>query len=216
VLTFRALETVAYCPRKLYYRRRDTNRDIPDVSSRRELAFEYDQLLESAPYRDHAPLAVEPETVRDRLGDARARFDAWPELVAPPARDVLLTGKDCRGVAHKVLEEPLAPSLVFTGSPPETGVWEPQAVRVVAAALALAWERETAIDAGFAEYPAHGVIRRIELSAARRGAYRRALTTAASIDDPPPRAASDAKCQACEYQADCTPTRQSLSSLLGL
>ncbi|MCU4717521.1 CRISPR-associated protein Cas4 [Halapricum hydrolyticum] len=215
---FRDVATAAYCPRKLYYRRRDPDvgESIPSgVQDRRQLAFEYEKLLTEDTELLAAPIEVTPTTFRSRVGCLKAGLDAWDELVDPPASEVLLEGKDARGIAHKVLERPLAPSLVFAGRPPEQGVWEPQSVHLVAAALALAWEREQPVERAFAEYPAYGVIREIELSARRRSQYRAALRTAESIDGPPNRTENREKCQPCEYRDGCGVRTRSLRSLLG-
>lgn len=216
--TFREVATAAYCPRKLYYRRRAAapDEDVPEaVQERRALAFRYPALL--APDADlrEAPIAVTPTQFRSRLGAARARLDAWPALADPADRDVLLSGKDCRGVAHKVCDtDPPVPSLVFTGAPPEEGVWHPQRVRAVAAAKALAWERGTRIERAFAEYPAHGVVREVPVEARRAGEYREALRTARSIDGPPARVRNSDKCAPCEYRERCGVRTRSLGSLL--
>lgn len=212
---FRALETAAYCPRKLYYRRREGPPDTPDrVETVRSLAFEYERLLREDAALLAAPIETDPGKYRDRLERARDHIDAWQCLVDPPARDVLLEGREARGVAHKLLESPLAPALAFAGRPPDEGVWEPQAVRLVAAAKALSWERGEAVEVAYAEYPAHGVIRPVELTVRRRAAYRRAIRTAERVDGPPPRLDNDAKCRACEFQETCGTTTRSLASLL--
>ena len=212
---FRDLETAAYCARKLYHRRRDADIEIPDhVADVRNLAFEYEHLLDVDAAVLAAPIEVSPATFRDRLTAARRALDAWNDLADPPHRDVFLAGKDCHGVAHKVLEDPLAPSVVFAGRPPADGVWDPQSVRLVAAAKALAWERETPVERAYAEYPAYGVVREIELTVRRTGAYRRALRTAESIDGPPPRTNNEAKCDPCEYRESCTTRTRSLKSVL--
>lgn len=212
--TFRELATAAYCPRKLYYRRRDSTDPVtPDsVALRRELAFEYPRLL--AEDLTSEPIAVTETQFRANLGQAKARLDEWDRLVDPAQTNVLLDGRDCRGIAHKVLEDPLAPSLVFTGDPPETGIWQPQSVRVVAAALALAYERERTVDVAFAEYPAHGIVRRIGLSAHRRAEYRSTLRTVRAIDGPPGRVRNRQKCESCEYRSECGVRTRSLGSLL--
>ncbi len=214
--TFRDVETAAYCPRKLYYRRRDGPPDVPErVGDVRALAFEYDRLLDDDAALLAAPTAVPPGEYRERLRSARDRLDAWPELVDPPRRDVRLSGRDCRGIAHKVLGSPEpAPTLAFTGEPPDQGVWEPQSVRLVAAAKALSWEREETVDHGYAEYPAYGRIRRVELTTRRKGAYRSAVRTADGIDGPPPRLRGSAKCEPCEYRERCGVRTRSLRSLL--
>jgi CRISPR-associated exonuclease Cas4 len=215
--TFRDLETAAYCPRKLYYRRRDGPPDVPDEVGRiRDLAFDYERLLTDDAALLAAPVEADPATVRERLRRARERLAAWDDLVDPADRDVLLDGKDARGVAHKLVDGPNGPtpSLVFAGTPPDQGVWEPQTVRLVAAAKALAWERERPVEHAFAEYPAHGVVRRVEITARRAGIYRGALRTAASIDGPPARADSDAKCDPCDYRQQCGVRTRSLRSLL--
>lgn len=212
---FRDVETAAYCPRKLYYRRRAPDPEVPDeVHDRRSLAFEYERLLCDDAALLAAPIAVQPAEWRARLRDASERIDAWDALCDPPRRDVLLQGRECRGVAHKVLEEPLAPSLVFAGRPPDQGVWEPQTVRLVAAAKALSWERERPVERAFAEYPTHGVVRAIDLTTRRKAAYRAAVRTAEAVDGPPPRIDDDAKCGACEYRTECGTRTRSLRSIL--
>jgi CRISPR-associated exonuclease Cas4 len=216
VHTFRDLETAAYCPRKLYYRRRAGPPDVPDeVAACRSLAFEYERLLADDAALVAAPVEVSPTTFRSRIGSAKARLDRWAELADPPERERTLTGREARGVAHKVLHDPLAPSLVFAGRPPEEGVWEPQTVRLVAAAKALAWEHETAVERAFAEYPAYGVVRVVPLTTRRKAAYRKAVRTAASVDGPPARTDDDAKCAPCEFREQCGVRTRSLRSLLG-
>lgn len=213
---FTELATAAYCPRQLYYRRRDGT-DPPGRDERHELAFRYPDLL--APGTDLAsePVALDPTEYRSALGQSRARIgrSRFRRLADPPARDAFLEGRNARGVAHKLLEEPLAPSLVVAGAPPESGVWEPHTVRAVAMAKALAWERERRVRRAFVEYPAHGVVRELELTARRTGLYRRALRTAESIDGPPPRVDNEAKCEGCEYREQCGVRTRSLRSLLG-
>ena len=74
---FREVETAAYCPRKLYYRRRSADPDeVPEeVAARRDLAFQYEQLLtDDGAIRD-APIAVTPTQYRSSLGCAKARID---------------------------------------------------------------------------------------------------------------------------------------------
>jgi len=216
VHTFRDLETAAYCPRKLYYRRRAGPPDVPDeVAACRRLAFEYERLLADDAALVAAPIEVSPTTFRSRVGSAKARLDRWAELADPPERERTLTGREARGVAHKVLRDPLAPSLVFTGRPPDEGVWEPQTVRLVAAAKALAWEHETSVERAYAEYPAYGVVRAVPLTTRRKAAYRKAVRTAESVDGPPARTDDDAKCAPCEFREECGVRTRSLRSLLG-
>jgi CRISPR-associated exonuclease Cas4 len=214
--TFRDVETAAYCPRKLYYRRRDPEADDPpsEVAAVRELAFRYEELMADDAALSAAPTALTPTQYRSRLGRSRARCDDWDALASPPRRDVHLAGRECRGVAHKVLEDPPRPSLVFTGDPPTNGVWEPQTVRLVAAAKALAWERERPVETAIAEYPAHGVVREIPLTTRRKATYRSALRTARAIDGPPARIDNDAKCSPCDYREECGVQTRSLRSLL--
>ena len=214
--TFRDVETAAYCPRKLYYRRRDPEACEPPerVAAVRELAFRYEELMANDGALARAPVALTPTQYRSRLGRSRARFDDWAALVDPADREVHLTGRDCRGVAHKVLEDPPRPALVFAGDPPRNGGWEPQTVRLVAAAKALAWERERPVETAIAEYPAHGVVREVPLTTRRKAAYRGALRTARAIDGPPSRVENDAKCSPCDYREKCGVQTRSLRSLL--
>lgn len=215
-----ALGRAVYCPRQLYYARKGDGFSPPDeVRERRELAFRYPELLESddATLRS-LPLAVDPVAFRENLESASRRPN-WDALVDPDSRDVLLTGKDCRGVAHKLIEAaegPPIPVFVSGGVPPPEGVWEPQAVRAVALAKALAWEREREIPRALVEYPAVGKMRTVRVTARRAGRYREALRTSRSLDGPPPRLNDDAKCGACDYREECGVKSRSLRSLLGL
>jgi CRISPR-associated exonuclease Cas4 len=215
---FRDVETAAYCPRKLYYRKRDPDeRTTPEeVARRRELAFEYERLLTDDSALADAPISVTPTQFRSRLGSAKARLDAWDALVDPAERDVFCRGQECHGRVHKLLDgSPPSLSLIFGGTPPEQGVWEPQSVRLVAAAKALSWERETAVERVFAEYPAYGVIREVAVDTRRTAQYRAAVRTADAIDSPPARTNQRSKCDPCEYQSDCGVRTRSLRSLLG-
>lgn len=211
---FTDLSTAAYCPRKLYYRRREGEIETPErVERRRELAFRYPELLDGADVPAEL-LAVTPTQFRTNLACAKERLDAWPDLADPPARDVFLEGREARGIAHKLLDEPLAPAVVSGGEPPDEGVWRPDTVRAVAAAKALSWERETGVDRAFVEYPACGVIRAVPLSTRRKARYREAVAVADALDGPPPRVDDDAKCAPCEYRQQCGVRTRSLRSLL--
>jgi len=217
VQTFTDLATAAYCPRQLYYRRKHDDGDPPEsVEAVRELAFRYPELLEPDTALSDDPIAVEPTEYRARLRSLRDRLGCWDAIADPEERDVRLAGKDCRGVAHKVLEDPLRPGIVSAGRPPEHGVWASQSVRATAAAKALAWERETAVDRAVVEYPAHAVVRRIGLTTRRTAAYRTALRTARTLDGPPPRLEDDTRCASCEYREECGTRTRSLRSRLSL
>lgn len=232
------LACAAYCLRQLYYVRRENDRSPPpEVVERQRLAFRYPELREAS---DEAlaelPIAVAPDEYRENL-DRLAGRPYWDELCDPAHRDLLLTGKDCRGVAHKVLErgdagtgdastdakeaenpvdDPPVPVLVSGGEPAEAGVWEPQAVRAVGVAKMLAWERGREIPAALVEYPAFGVVRRVRLTVRRTARYRRVLRAIRAIDGPPARVGDDAKCAACDYRTECGVRTRSLRSLLGL
>jgi CRISPR-associated exonuclease Cas4 len=215
-IPFSDLRLAAYCPRKLYYARRGDDRGAPpETLERRELAFRYPELLDATDDAlARAPLAVSPREFRTNLERARD-LDGWDALSDPAAREVLLEGKDCRGIAHKVVEGPPRPSVVSAGDPPEQGVWEPQSVHAVAAAKALAYERERPVECAYVEYPAHGVVRRVRTTTHRKAAYRSALEAARSVDGPPPRLRGDAKCDPCEYREECGVRTRTLRSLLG-
>ncbi|WP_207586588.1 hypothetical protein [Halomontanus rarus] len=254
-VAFSDLRTAAYCPRQCYYRRRDAEREsggddgtrgpsleTPDRVSRiRSLAFRYADLLELSDEELAAlPIAVGPRTYRRTLEESRDRLERWDELREPADRDVLLCGRDCRGVVHKVLEggrneageredggeregegentddDLPAPSLLSAGEPPENGVWKSQTVHAVAAAKALAWDRQRPVEVAYLEYPAYGVIRRLELTTRRKALYRRALRTVREIDGPPARVQNRSKCESCEYAPECGVRTRTLRSLLRL
>jgi CRISPR-associated exonuclease Cas4 len=218
-VTFSTLARAAYCPRQLYYARRagETDREPPRTARERiDLAFQYPALRRADDARlAAAPIDRSPGEYRAAL-DRLADRDDWAGLRAPADERVLLSGRDCRGVAHKLLEAPPRPSIVSPGKPPDRGVWDPQRVRAVAAAKALAWERERSVDRALVEYPAVGVVRTVRLSTRDRARYRRVLRTVRTLDGPPPREASDAKCRACEYADECGVRTRSLRSLLGV
>ncbi|MFB6304546.1 MAG: hypothetical protein ABEH47_05225 [Haloferacaceae archaeon] len=210
-VTFSDLATAAYCPRQLYYARRDDDRGPPAaVRERQRLAFRYPDLRAAGTVPD--AVAVPPATYRERL-ERLAERDDWDRLVAADRR-VRLEGKDCHGIAHKVLAEPPVPSVVSPGEPPDSGVWHPQRVRAVATAKALAWERERPVDRALVEYPAHGVVRTVRLTTRAKAAYRRTLRTVRRTDGVPPRIDDRSKCAACAYREECGVRTRSLRSML--
>ncbi|SDY23463.1 CRISPR-associated exonuclease Cas4 [Halopenitus persicus] len=249
-VAFGDLTRAAYCPRQLYYARREPDRSIPDAQrSRIDLAFRYPELVtaDDAALSDR-PIDPSPTVYRERLrtlrdGGCRERFGVpWRSLANPDRTRAFLVGRSCHGIAHKVLSgdeavvtqsgdhevgssvddagdadagDPPIPCLVSPGTPPERGVWEPQTVRAVAIAKALAWEREREIPRVLVEYPAVGVVREVSLTVRTTAAYRRALRTARGIDGPPPRV-SDDRCPPCEYRDRCGTETRSLRSRLGL
>jgi len=83
-------------------------------------------------------------------------------------------------------------------------------------AKALAWEREREIPAATVEYPAHGVVRTVQLTTRNRAAYRETVRTLRDLDGPPPRIDDENKCDACDYREECGVRTRSLKSLLGL
>lgn len=213
---FRDVEAAAYCPRKLYYRRRSPDEEEAPaiVGEQRQLAYEYDTLINDEQALRAAPIEITPTQFRSRVGCARAQLGRWDELVEPAGRAVFLEGRECRGIAHKILDSPPSASIVFAGKPPETGIWRPQSVRLIAAAKALSWERETTVETVYAEYPAYGCIRAIEVDARRTAAYREAVRIADSIDGPPAKTSNKSKCEPCEFAGECGVKTRSLRSLL--
>lgn len=214
------LARAVYCPRQLYYARRDEDRGPPPESvTRRNLAFRYEELLEAETGTLAAlPIDPSPAAYRAALEDL-ADHPHWPALADPQETFVRLAGRDCAAVAHKVLpgeDGPPVPTIASPGVPPERGVWEPLGVRAVAVAKALAWEREREIPRALVEFPAAAVVREVDLTITRTARYRRALRTVRELDGPPPRLHDRAKCGACDYREQCGVRTRSLRSLLGL
>ncbi|MFB6072915.1 MAG: hypothetical protein ABEJ88_08100 [Halobacterium sp.] len=209
---FGDLARAAYCPRQLYYARREDG-DLPDeYRAARRLARRYDELaVASAAALATFDLAVPPDDYRANL--ARS-LDRHPRVASPAETDAFLGGKDAHGRAAKVHRDPLAVSVVTPGAPPEQGVWEPQTVRAVAATKALAWRENEPVETAYVEYARHGVVRHVDVTTRKKAAYRRALRAARSVDGPPPRLHDDAKCGACDYREECGTRTRTLGSLL--
>ncbi len=231
------LARAAYCPRQYYYAERDDDHEPPaSVGAVRDLAFRYERHRTAT---DEAlrrlPIAVAPDRYRSNLASLAERDD-YDRLAAPAVREAFLRGRDCHGVAHKVLGRadgtsgtserdepggrddaaPPTPTIVSPGDPPPQGVWEPQRVRAVAVAKALAREREREIPRALVEYPAHGVVRTVRLTTRNKSAYRRTLWTVRSMRGVPSRIRDESKCDACEYRTTCGTKTRSLKTLLGL
>jgi len=74
--TFREVAVAAYCPRKLYYRRRASEAELgapPEVERIRVLAHRYPELLADGAALERAPIDVTPTQFRSRLGEGPAR-----------------------------------------------------------------------------------------------------------------------------------------------
>lgn len=209
------LALAAYCPRKLYYARQ-TDRSPPDeYEAALRLSRQYDTFLSGRVDPPAADLELDPAPYCNRLEAARAASPRWAALTDPDRTEVFLAGKDVHGRAAKVLSDPPEPVIVSPGAPPPDGVWQPQTVRAVGAAKALAWEESTPVERAVVEYPRHGVIRSVPLTTRRTAAYRRTLRVVQSMDGPPPRVSEDSKCESCRFADQCGTRTRSLTSLLG-
>ena len=215
--TFSELSRAAYCPRQLYYARKHDDEGPPaSVENTQQLAFRYRELREADDETLAAlPIEWSPAAYREALESLSTR-PIWEDLCEPVETDYYVEGKDCAGLLHKILGgEPPTPTLISPGNPPENGVWKPQTVRAVAAAKALAWERNEEIPRTLIEYPAVGVVREVPLTTRRTATYRRVFRTVRAMDGPPPRV-NDSRCDSCEYRTECGVSTRSLKSLLGL
>jgi CRISPR-associated exonuclease Cas4 len=222
VISFSDVARAAYCPRQLYYARREDDRTVPpDARARIDLAFRYPALADApdATLR-RLPVRRSPAAYRRNLDRLRGRAD-YDRLAAPDRERAFVSGKDCHGTVHKVLAptasgdaDPPVPTVVSPGEPPENGVWEPQSVRAVAVAKAVAWERGREVPRALVEYPSVGAVREVRLTTRNKAAYRRALRAARAVDGPPSRVDDD-RCSACDYRETCGVGRRSSRSLLG-
>jgi CRISPR-associated exonuclease Cas4 len=214
---FSELSRAAYCPRQLYYARKHDDEGPPaSVENTQQLAFRYRELREADDETLAAvPIERSPAAYREALESLSTR-PIWEGLCEPAETDYYVEGKDCAGILHKIIPgEPPTPTLISPGEPPDNGVWNPQTVRAVAAAKALAWERNEEIPRTLIEYPAVGVVRDVPLTTRRTATYRQVLRTVQAMDGPPPRV-NDSRCESCEYRTECGVSTRSLKSLLGL
>lgn len=231
MLAFSDLRTAAYCPRQLWYARTQDDRSPPDaVDAVRDLATRYDDVLanpdrldadgpdssdaDAAGSLDSDLLEVPVAAWLERVRGVREREPRFADLCDPAGVDVFLSGRECHGVASKVLPGPPVPSLVSPGRPPERGVWEPHAVWAVAAAKALAWERERRVDEAIVEYPRYGVVRRVRLTTRKKAAYRRTIRTVRELDTIPSRLDDTSKCEPCRFAEECGVNTGTLRSRL--
>jgi CRISPR-associated exonuclease Cas4 len=215
VLAFSDLRTAAYCPRQLWYARTQDDRSTPDaVDAVRDLATRYDDVLANPDGIDADRLEVPVAAWLERVRGVREREPRFADLCDPAGTDVFLSGRECHGVASKVLPGPPMPSLVSPGRPPEQGVWEPHAVWAVAAAKALAWERERRVDEAIVEYPRYGVVRRVRLTTRKKAAYRRTVRTVRELDTIPSRLEDTSKCEPCRFAEECGVNTGTLRSRL--
>jgi len=220
VIPFSDLARAAYCPRQLYYARRADDRNVPgEARARIDLAFRYPTLVDASDATlRRLPIRRSPAAYRRNLSRLRERAD-YERLTDPEHERVFRSGKDCHGTVHKVFaagtdSDPPVPTVVSPGEPPENGVWESQAVRAVAVAKAVAWEREREVPRALIEYPSVGTVREVQLTTRKKAAYRRALRAVHAIDGPPSRVDDD-RCSACDYRDRCGTGRRSFRSLLG-
>lgn len=211
------LRIAAFCPRKLYYRRQEADRSPPaHVQSIRDLAFQYPRLREAdRETLAGLPIDVSPQTYRTRLDEVANRLDRWDDLANPGVRNLPLAGRECHGIVHKVLAGPPRPVVVSPGRPPDVGVWEPHSVQAVGATKALAWRCRQEIPVAYVEYPAHGVIRRVEMTTRRKAQFRETIRAVRSLDGPPARIQNSSKCESCDYVDSCGVRTRSLASLIG-
>jgi|AntRauTorcE11898_2_1112593.scaffolds.fasta_scaffold09778_3 CRISPR-associated exonuclease Cas4 len=227
MLAFSDLRTAAYCPRQLWYARQADRSPPSSVAAVRDLATRYDDVLADSSHLDadapgsvdasapgsldaETPGSLDPELLEvpvavwlDRVRAVREREPRFADLCDPAGTDVFLSGRECHGVASKVLPGPPIPSLVSPGRPPEQGVWEPHAVWAVAAAKALAWERERRVDEAIVEYPRYGVLRRVRLTTRKKAAYRRTVRTVRELDTLPSQLEDTSKCTSCRFVEQC-------------
>lgn len=203
-----------YCPRQLYFARRDDRSPPAEHDHARDLAGQYDALaVASEAALATYVLAVEPPEFRSNL---RASLDRYPHIVDPAETAVFVRWKGAHGRLGDVHTGPLSVSVVTPESPPEAGVWEPQSVRAVAAAKALAWRENWQVERAYVEYARHGVVRDLTLTTRRKAAYRRALRAVRALHGPPPRLHDDAKCGVCEYSDEYGTKTRTLGSVLSL
>jgi len=87
-------------------------------------------------------------------------------------------------------------------------------VRAVATAKALAWERERPVDRALVEYPAHGVVRTVDLTTGAKADYRRTLQAVRRTEGVPARTDDREKCTGCAYRERCGVRTRSLRSRL--
>ncbi|MWV65221.1 hypothetical protein GRS48_10370 [Halorubrum sp. JWXQ-INN 858] len=105
MIPFSDVARAAFCPRQLYYVRRDDDRSVPpEPRARIALAFRYPELVDApdATLR-RLPIRRSPAAYRRNLSRLRDH-DAYDRLVDPARERAFVAGRDCHGTVHKVLD----------------------------------------------------------------------------------------------------------------
>lgn len=172
--TLDEFQTAACCVEQIRSAGDNQRESKYSVKERQSLAFRYPQLL-SADKRLLAelPIGVAPEAYKQRLRWYESNWDRWAQFTSPAETHAVVVGDFLQDVISKRFESPLSCSLIASGAPPESGVWNTHAVMAVATMDALSEQYNKSVNAAYIEYPAYGVIRPVHRTKANETSYLR-------------------------------------------
>jgi len=161
--------------------------------------------------------------IREALPEIASKLSLKIELLIPSEVEVDLRSDrlGLSGRVHRVVtragdggpkDRAVIPSIIKTDSPPETGVWRSDRLRLAGYAILLEDESKRRVDRGIVEYPRTGDVREVEIRSSDRRRVLRIrdrvrLINGGKLPDRP----REAPCDRCSVAEVCE-TRSTLAS----
>ncbi len=164
---------------------------------------------------DPEVLRAASEEIRKIIPEMTRGMEHKLELILPSESEVELQS-DRLGLSGRldrlVLGESTLPSIIRTGLPPETGIWQSDRLSLAGYALLLEEERGERIEKGLVEYPRAGEIREVNIRVVDRRRVLRIRDRIRQIRDGKlPDRPESAPCESCPFEDKCK-TRRSIAS----
>ncbi len=164
---------------------------------------------------DPEELRAASEEIKKIIPEMARKLEHKIGLISPSEAEVELRS-DRLGLSGRldrlVLGESTLPSMIRTGLPPETGVWQSDRLSLAGYALLLEDERGERIEKGLVEYPRAGEIREVNIRVVDRRRVLRIRDRIRQIRDGKlPDRPKSAPCEGCPFEEKCE-TRRSIAS----